>query len=101
MTAFVFTGDPRAPGQDPKTCDMHGLTFELNGKPVEVKDEAAAEALRRHSHFTEAGKGAAKPAAPAVDLDNMTVLELRELADKRGVSHSGMNKAELQDALRG
>ena len=53
MASFVFTGDPRAKGSDPAACQNFGLTFTLNGDPVEVADEAIAAKLRTHSHFTE------------------------------------------------
>lgn len=104
MASFVFTGDPRAPGQDPKTCEMHGFRFELNGDPVEVEDEAKAEKLRRHSHFTEAGFGDKVRAAVGMkrpdELDGMNIAGLRELADRRGIQHDGLSKADLREKLR-
>lgn len=54
MAKFVFTGDPFAPGHDPQTCLSFGMTFKLNGEPVEAPDDEIAAKLRRHSHFTEA-----------------------------------------------
>lgn len=50
MAQFTFTGDPRAPGTDPATCEMGGLVFPL-GIPVTV-DEALAKRLQSHTHFT-------------------------------------------------
>ena len=34
------------------------------------------------------------------DLDNLTVAELREIAQERGISYSGLRKAELVEALK-
>ena len=50
--AFVFTGDPTAPGQDPAWCSAHGYMFKLGGAAVTVKPEHA-DRLATHSHFTE------------------------------------------------
>jgi hypothetical protein len=52
MATFTFTGDPRAPGTDPLTCEMGGVVFTFL-VPTPVEDKALAEKLRRHSHFTE------------------------------------------------
>ena len=47
----------------------------------------------------------ARPLDPALDeaaaeaLETLTVRELRELADERGVTHAGLRKAELVRAL--
>lgn len=60
MAKFSFTGDPRAPGTDPKTISMYGIEFAF-GVPVEVEDATIAEKLRRHSHFTEGGKRTKQP----------------------------------------
>lgn len=98
MATFVFSGDPRAPGCDPATCEIFGMVFP-HGKPVEVKDDATAEKLRRHSHFTE-GKAAAKTEQPSDDIDHMNIADLRELAEQRGIDHADMSKAELREALR-
>lgn len=59
MATFVFSGDPRAKGTDPATCEIFGMSFPLN-EPVDVADEKIAERLRRHSHFTE-GEHAPEP----------------------------------------
>jgi len=46
-----------------------------------------------------------RPIDPALDaeaseaLDALTVRELRELADERGIAHAGLRKAELVRAL--
>lgn len=54
MAVFTFTGDPRAPGTDPLTCELGGVVFTfLTPKPVD--DEALIKRLRRHNHFTETG----------------------------------------------
>ena len=66
MAKFVFTGDPRAPRQDPATCKSLGLTFSLNGDPVEAPNDEVADKLRRHSHFTEVGDQA--PDMTALDI---------------------------------
>lgn len=52
MPQFTFTGDPRAPGTDPLTCEIGGKTFTFLVSQ-EVDDVVLAEKLRRHSHFTE------------------------------------------------
>lgn len=36
-----------------------------------------------------------------VDLEDMKVPELRELADEKGIDHDGLKKAELVSALEG
>ena len=51
MTTITFTGDPRAPGTDPATCELFGIVFPL-GEPVEVSDKAIGARLAKHSHFT-------------------------------------------------
>lgn len=52
MATFTFSGDPNAPGTDPATCEVFGMTFPF-GEKVKVEDAEIAEKLRRHSHFTE------------------------------------------------
>lgn len=37
--------------------------------------------------------------APKDDLNDLTVLELREVAKERGIKHAGLKKAELLEAL--
>jgi hypothetical protein len=54
MAVFTFTGDPRAPGTDPLTCEMGGVVFTFL-TPMSVDDPALVEKLRGHSHFTETG----------------------------------------------
>lgn len=49
---FVFTGDPWNPGTDPAWVSAHGYMFKLNGRPIEVDDDAAKR-LYNNSHFTE------------------------------------------------
>lgn len=57
MAVFTFTGDPRAPGTDPLTCELGGVVFTFL-TPQSVDDPALIDQLRRHSHFTETGGAA-------------------------------------------
>lgn len=81
---FVFTGDPRKndvkflarwmdthrgtnheefDANDPRSITMFatildpGITFELNGEPVEVTDKHRIDKLRGNGHFTEVDSG--------------------------------------------
>lgn len=99
MAKFVFTGDPRQPGKDPKTCLSYGLTFVLNGDAVEAPNDDIAAKLRRHSHFTEETGDA--PKEPERDkYDGMLIADLRAAAEAKNIEHAGMSKAELREALR-
>lgn len=51
MTKITFSGDPRAPGTDPATCEFGGIVFPLN-EAVEVTDAALIARLSTHNHFT-------------------------------------------------
>lgn len=94
MTTFVFSGDPKAKGKDPAVCEMYGISFPL-GEPVDVADENTADRLRRHNHFTEATEAIKS----SDDLDGMKIADLREMADAKGIDHTGMSKSELRESL--
>ncbi len=51
LRSFVFTGDPNT-DHNPGWIYILGHRFKLNGKPVEVTDEAAGR-LNTHTHFKE------------------------------------------------
>lgn len=50
MAQITFTGDPLAPGTDPASIELDGVSFPF-GVAVDVSDEALAAKLARHSHF--------------------------------------------------
>jgi hypothetical protein len=51
---FQFTGPPsRYPVENPPSTTFCGLEFQLDGKPVTVRDPAVAAKLRGNSHFKE------------------------------------------------
>ncbi len=55
---FVFVGDEDRedlPAENPASIVMYGLTFALNGDPVEVKNPDSIARLRGNSHFKEVG----------------------------------------------
>lgn len=96
MTAFIFSGDPKAKGKDPSECEIAGIKFPL-GQAVPVKDEATADRLRRHSHFTEADESASDDDG----LDDLSVAQMRALAAERNIDVEGLKKAEILAKLRG
>lgn len=57
MANFIFTGDPKAPGTDPDTCEMGGVVFPYR-EVVEVddKNKDLIKKMRTHTHFTEGDK---------------------------------------------
>jgi hypothetical protein len=85
------------------TTAMGGIKFE-KGKPVEVKDKGFIARARKNPFFeVEGDEGDETEAGPELsddEIDGLTVAELRELADKHGIAHAGMNKAELREALK-
>jgi hypothetical protein len=100
-------------GAGPSFTTAFGIKFP-KGEAVEVADKDTIRRAEgnRFFHVAKAVKPEPQEELPAVpdaieaapdqpDIDNMTVIQLREVADARGVKHSGLNKAELQDALRG
>lgn len=58
MATVTFTGDPRG-GDNPASCEMHGLAFPF-GEPVHDVPPAIAAKMERNAHFrvemTDAGE---------------------------------------------
>lgn len=50
---FVFVGASGRCPDNPASTTFGGLTFELNGKPVEVDDPYVVFKLQTNSHFKE------------------------------------------------
>jgi hypothetical protein len=104
MITWLGEDDLHGAGAGPSfTMAMGGIKFE-KGKAVEVKDKNFIARARKNPFFDVSGDET--EAAPEEEeysddeIDGLTVAELRELADKHGIAHAGMNKAELRDALK-
>jgi hypothetical protein len=65
-----------------------GTTLGSKGEVVSVGDRLALGLIRRNQ------------AEEADDLDSMTVAELQEVAKEKGVSYSGLKKAQLLKELK-
>lgn len=89
MAQFTFTGDPKAPGTDPRVAEMDGIKFPF-GEAVIVDDDELAEKLRRHSHFTE-GK------APKVKADDTPKGEAPVGGEIRAIHRGRGNYSIMQD----
>jgi hypothetical protein len=101
MITWKGEDDLHGAGAGPSfTMAMGGIKFE-KGKAVEVKDKNFIARARKNPFFeVEGDETEAGPELSDDEIDGLTVAELRELADKHGIAHAGMNKTELREALK-
>lgn len=100
--AVTYIGDPENENDGPKMLESWGFSFP-KGEPVEVPESLAAR-LDKSAHFM-VGEAIADDQGPATEqpksLDDMSIAELRAMADERGIGHAGVGKADLREMLRG
>lgn len=109
---IVWLGEPEGDNEGPRSNVWNGITFK-RGEEVEIDNPHMIAKAKRNPFYSVDGEayvpdGAephpnAQKAGPVTrektDLSEMNVAELREEADRRGIDHAGMSKAELREKL--
>jgi hypothetical protein len=92
---FIGSDDPT----ENTVCTVFGLTFQ-KGEAVEVKDKKIADKLAGNGTFEAVGGRSAKSAEEGGELSDLTVPELKALAEDRGVDlGDATKKADIIAAL--
>lgn len=102
-------------GNGPSGTTAFGMKFPKD-KAVEVTDPDIVARAEKNLFFRVDREAVAKPVIeqPADDqvaddeeheahdeaLDGLSIAKLREMADAKGIDHSGMSKPQLREALR-
>lgn len=99
MTTLTWLGEDElhGGGAGPSfTTAFGGIKFP-KGKAVEVTDPEIIKKAKTNQFFSVSDNGS--ESGPD-DLDGLKIADLREMAEAKGLDHTGMSKAELRDALK-
>lgn len=98
MAKLTWLGEDTNDVPGPSFTKAFDMKF-VKGTPVEVSDQDIIARASKNQFFkVQAGEAAIQTDEPD-DLKGMTIAELRNLADASGITHEGMSKAELRDAI--
>jgi hypothetical protein len=113
---IIWLGEPEGDNEGPRQNVWNSITFK-RGEEVEIDNPHMIAKAKRNPFYSVDGEvyvpdGAEphpavgkshKKAGPIThdktQLSEMTVAELRAEADRRGIDHDGLNKAELREKL--
>lgn len=110
MAKLIWLGEPAGDNEGPRNNVWNGITFP-RGEEVEVDNPLMIAKARRNPFYSVDGEvyvpDGAQPhpnaAGPITQgkshLSEMNVAELRAEADRRGIDHDGLTKAELREKL--